>query len=64
MNNNHNLTDTGINNIDVETRLEHQIEIQGTKESGWIFEKIISMKIRFYKTGGLNGSSYDRIPIR
>ena len=38
--------------------LEHQIQIQETKELGWIFDKINSMKISFYETGELNGSSY------
>ena len=47
-------TETDINNIDVKSQLGHQIKIQETKESGWIFDKINSMKIRFYKTGELN----------
>ena len=34
------------------------------KESGWIFDKIISMKIWFYKTVELNGTSYVKIPLR
>ena len=58
LNINHNLTETDIINIDVNTQLEHQIQFQETKDSGWIFDKIISMKIGFYKTGELNGSSY------
>ena len=58
LNNNHKLTESDIDNIDVRSHLEQQIQIQGTKESGWIFEKFISMKIRFSKTGELNGSSY------
>ena len=33
------------------------------KESGWIFDKINSMKITFYKTGELNGTSYIKIPL-
>ena len=44
--------------------MEHQIQIQENKESGWIFDEINSMKIRFYKTGELNGSSYVKIPLR
>ena len=48
---NHNLTENDINDIDVKLQLEHQIQIQETKECGWIFDKINSMKIRFYKTG-------------
>ena len=57
LNINHNLTETDNNNIDVKSQLEHQIQIQETKESGWIFDKINSMKIRFYKTGEVNGFS-------
>ena len=61
---NNNLTETDINNIDVKSQLEHQMQVQGTKEAGWIFDKINSMKIRFYKTEELNGSSYVKIPLR
>ena len=34
------------------------------KESGWIFDKIISMKSSFYKPGELNGTSDVEIPSR
>ena len=61
---NNNLTETDINNIDVKSQLEHQIQSQETKESGWIFDKINEMKIRFYKTDDLNGSNYIKIPLR
>ena len=64
LNININLTETDINNNDVKSQLEHQIQVQETKESGWIFEKINSMKIRFYKTEELNGSSYVKVPLR
>ena len=64
MNINNNLTETDINNIDVKSQLEHQIQVQETKETGWIFDKTNSMKIRFYKTEELNGSSYVKIPLR
>ena len=64
LNINNNLTETDIINIDVKSQLEHQIQIQRTKESGWIFDKINSKKIRFYKTEELNGSSYVKIPLR
>ena len=64
LNVNHNLTESDIENIDVNSHIEHQIHIQETKESGWIFDKNISMKIRYYKTGKLNGSSYYEIPLR
>ena len=61
---NHNLTESDIDNIDVRSQLEHQIQIQETKESGWIFDKINSMKISFYKTTELKGSSYVKVPMR
>ena len=34
------------------------------KESGWIFDKITSMKISFHRTRELNGTSYVKIPLR
>ena len=34
------------------------------KESGWIFDKINSMKVSFYETGELNGTSYIKTPLR
>ena len=58
------LTETVIINFDVKCQIEHQIQVQETKESGWIFDKINSMKLRFYKTEELNGSSYVKIPLR
>ena len=47
LDNKNSLPETGINNFDVKSQLEHQIQFQETKESGWIFDKINSMKIRF-----------------
>ena len=64
MNINNNLTESDIDNIDVRSQLEHQIQQQELKESGGIFDKINSMKIRFYKTGELNGFSDVKIPLR
>ena len=61
---NKKLTETDNNNIDVKAQLEHQIQIQETKESGLIIDKINSMKIRFHRTSELNGSSYVKIPLR
>ena len=34
------------------------------KDSGWRFDKIISMTIYFYKTQELNGGNYVKIPLR
>ena len=59
-----NLTESDIDNIDVRSQLEHQIQMQELKDSGWIFYKINSMKISFYKTIELNGTSYVKIPLR
>ena len=61
---NNNLTESDIDNIDIRSQLEHQIQMQELKDSGWIFDKINSMKISFYKTAELNGSSYIKIPLR
>ena len=58
MNNNYNLPETGNNNIDTKSKIEHQIQIQETRESGWIFDKINSMKISLYKFGELFGWGY------
>ena len=34
------------------------------KESGWIFQRINSMKISIYKKGELNGSYKVKIPLK
>ena len=64
LNINHNSTETDINKIDVVSPLEHQIEQQEMKDSGWRFDKINSMTVYFYKTRELNGSNYVKIPLR
>ena len=35
-----------------------------TQLSGWIFQRINSMKISFHKSGELNGSSYVKVSLR
>ena len=64
LNNNHSLTQTDIDNIDVVSSLEHQIQKQEMKDSGWRFDKINSMTIYFYETIEMNGSNYTKIPLR
>ena len=64
LNINHNLTQTDIANIDVVSPLDHQIQQQEKKDSGWRFDKINSMTIYFYKTTELNGSNYVKISLR
>ena len=58
LNINHNLTQTDIDNIDVKSPLEHQIQQQEMKDSGWRFDKVRSMIIYFYKNYEVNGQSY------
>ena len=40
------------------------MQIQETKDSGWIFDENNSLKIGFYKTGELKSSSYVKNPSR
>ena len=64
LNINHNSTQTDIINIDVKSPLEHQMQHQEMKDSGWRFDKIISMTIYFYNTVEINGSICNEIPLR
>ena len=64
LNINRNLTQTDIDNIDIKSPLEHQIQQQEMKDSGWRFDKINSLTIYLCKTGELNGSNYVKIPLR
>ena len=64
LNINHNLTQSDIDNFDIRSQLEHQIQQQEMKDSGWIFDKIHSMTVYFYHTGIKNGSNYVKIPLR
>ena len=64
MNINHNLTESDFDKIDIKSPLEHQIQQQEMKYSGWRFDKINSMVVFFYKTGEMNGLSYVKIPLR
>ena len=64
LNINHNLTQSDIDNINITFPLEHQIQQQEMKDSGWRFDKLYSMTIYFYKTTEMNGSNYIKIPLR
>ena len=64
LNFNHNLTESGLKKIDIKSPLEHQIQQQDMKNSGWRFDKINSMTISFYKTNEMNGSIYVKISLR
>ena len=48
LNSNQNLTESDINNIDIISPLEHQIQTQEMKDSSWRFGKINSMTIYFF----------------
>ena len=64
LNINHNLTETDLDNIDVKSPLEHQIQQQEMKDSGWRFDKFNSKLIYFYKTDEMNGLSFVKTPLR
>ena len=53
-----NFPESDIDGIDIKSQLEHQFQIQETKESGWRFDEITSMKKSFNKTGEMNDSTY------
>ena len=64
LNFNHILTESDLDKIDARSPLEHQIQQQQMKDSGWRFDKIFSMTIYFYQTGIMKGSNYVKIPLR
>ena len=45
LNNNHNLTESDLDKIDIISPSEHRIQQQEMKDSGWRFDKINSMTI-------------------
>ena len=64
LNKNYNITQSDIDNIDIRSPLEHQIQKQEMKDSGWRFDKINSMTVYFYETTEMNGLNYVKIPLR
>ena len=64
LNMNYNITQSDIDNINVTFPLEHQIQKQEMKDSGWRFDKINSMTVYFYETIEMNGLNYVKIPLR
>ena len=61
---NHVLISNDLDNLTINSQVESQIENKQMKESGWVFDKLVSMTIYFYKTNELNGSSYVKIPLK
>ena len=49
---------------DVRSHFERKIQNQETKDSGWRFDKIISMTVYFHKITELNVSSFGKVPIQ
>ena len=47
LNMNYNITQSDIDNIDIKSPFEHQIQKQEMKDSGWRFDKLYSMTIYF-----------------
>ena len=64
LNINQNLTESDLDKIDIRSPLEHQIQKQEMKDSGWRFDKLFSMTIYFYKTTEMNGSNSFKTPLR
>ena len=64
LNMNYNITQSDVDNIDLKSPLEHQIQKQEMKDSGWRFDKINSMTKYFYETNEMNGLNYVKIPLR
>ena len=59
-----NITHFDIDNIDVCSQLKIQIQNQKLKDSGWRFDKIISLTKYFYKIFELNRITCVKIGIR
>ena len=59
-----NLTQSEIDNVDIPWDLEARKQNLEMKESGWDFQRVISMTISFYNTGNMDGSSYIKVPLR
>ena len=57
----HNLTESDLDEIKIKSPLEHQIQQQEIKDSGWAFDKIYSMTLYLQKTGEMNGLNYVKI---
>ena len=64
LNNSHKLIETDMINIDVKSQTRTSNSNSRNNESVWIFDKINSMKLRLYKTGEINASSYVKNPFR
>ena len=59
-----NLTQSEIDNVNIQWDLEARKQNLEMRESGWVFQRVNSMTISFYNTGNMDGSSYIKIPLR
>ena len=59
-----NLTQSEIDNVNVQWDLESRIQNLEMQDSRWVFQRVISMTVSYYNTGNMNGSSYVKIPLR
>ena len=59
----HILTQSELGIIYIQWTLDNRIQSKEMKKSGWNFQRNNSMKISFYKSGELNGSSDVKIPL-
>ena len=59
-----NLTRIQLNDLDVSSSLDNEIQRREMEGSGWDLQGINYLKICFHKTNVLNGMTYVKFPIR
>ena len=59
-----NLTRIQLNDLDIMTDLNNEIERRDMEGSGWNIQGINHLKIYFHKTNPINGQTYVKFPIR
>ena len=59
-----NLTQSEIEDVNIQWDLEARKQNLELQASGWNFQRVNSMTISYYNTGNMDGSSYVKIPIR
>ena len=59
-----NLTQFEIDIVNFQWDSESRIQNSEMKESGWVFQRVISMTISYCNTGNMDGSSYVKVPLR
>ena len=59
-----NLTRLQLNDLDIMTDLDNEIENRDMEGSGWNVQGINHLKIYFHKTNPINGRTYIKFPIR